>query len=95
MNDAQQRAQLELLARLNRRHLQQHDAEAELAARINSFELAYRMQQAAPEAIDISRESKQTHKLYGLDNKKCAHFATQRLMPRRPVARRVRYVQHY
>ena len=95
MNDAQQRAQLGLLARLNRRHLEAHDAEAELAARINSFELAYRMQQAAPEAIDISRESQQTHKLYGLDNKKCAHFAKQCLMARRLVERGVRYVQIY
>jgi hypothetical protein len=95
MNDAQQQAQLGLLAKLNRRHLEQHDAEAELAARINSFELAYRMQQAAPEAIDISRESQQTRKMYGLDNKQCAHFAKQCLMARRLVERGVRYVQIY
>src|SRR5579864_2531355 len=55
MSSKQQRAQLDLLARLNRRQLQQEPGEAELAARIESFELAYRMQMAAPEAFDIDR----------------------------------------
>src|SRR5947209_5244651 len=53
MGDAQQRRQLDLLQRLNKQHLRQHEAEGELAARIESFELAYRMQMAAPEALDL------------------------------------------
>ena len=57
MTDREQRAQLDLLARLNRRHLAQTPGEAELAARIESFELAYRMQMAAPEALDLEREN--------------------------------------
>ena len=52
-------------------------AETELAAKVESFELAYRMQMAAPEALDLARESEPTQKLYGLDNPKCAHFAKQ------------------
>ncbi len=90
-----QRAQLDLLARLNRRQLAHTPDEPELAARIESFELAYRMQMAAPEALDIQRESTATHKLYGLDNPKCAHFAKQCLVARRLVERGVRFVQIY
>ncbi len=95
MDDRQQRAQLDLLARLNRRHSNDRAAERELAARIESFELAYRMQFAAPEAIDVERESEHTKKLYGLDKKKCAHFARQCLIARRMVERGVRFVQIY
>ncbi|RIK75442.1 MAG: DUF1501 domain-containing protein [Planctomycetota bacterium] len=95
MNDAQQRAQLDLLAKLNRRHLERKDGEAELAARIESFELAYRMQMASPEAIDIGRESAATHALYGIDDKRCTHFAKQCLIARRMVERGVRFVQIY
>ena len=61
--------------RLNRRHLEQHPGEAELAARIESFELAYRMQMAAPEALDVDSEPEAIKTLYGLDNPKCTHFA--------------------
>lgn len=95
MQPGQQRSQLDLLARLNKRHLEQNAAEAELAARIESFELAYRMQIAAPEAIDVDREPEHIQKLYGLDNKECTHFAKQCLMARRLVERGVRFVQIY
>jgi len=95
MTDAQQRAQLDLLNRLNRRHLESADASAELAARIESFELAYRMQMAAPEALDVDRETEATKRLYGLDDKRCAHFARQCLMARRLVERGTRFVQIY
>ena len=54
--DAEQRAQIDLINRLNKRHRDQHPHEADLAARIESFELAYRMQMAAPEALDVNRE---------------------------------------
>jgi hypothetical protein len=95
MPSAQQRAQLDLVARLNRRHIENPAAESDLAARVESFELAYRMQMAAPEALDIAKESQATQKLYGLDNPKCAHFAKQCLIARRLVERGVRTVQIY
>jgi len=93
MTDRQQRAQLDLLKKLNRKG--QDDAEPDLAARIETFELAYRMQMAAPEAIDVTRETAATQNLYGLDNKKCTHFARQCLIARRLVERGVRFVQIY
>ncbi len=92
---AQQRRQLDLLKRLNQRHLQQNNDEAELAARIESFELAYRMQSAAPEALDINKEPKHIREMYGVDNKRCSHFAAQCLYARRLVERGVRCVQIY
>ncbi len=67
MSDEDQRRQLALLARMNGRHVEQNPAEAELAARIENFELAYRMQTAAPEAFDIDQESAETKTLYGID----------------------------
>jgi Protein of unknown function (DUF1501) len=94
LSPAGQRAQLDLLASLNRDFQQQHP-EADLAARIESFELAYRMQMQAPEVLDISRETEDTRKLYGLDDKRCAHFAKQCLMARRLVEHGVRFVQIY
>ncbi|MCI0381253.1 MAG: DUF1501 domain-containing protein [Gemmataceae bacterium] len=95
MSDAQQRNQLNLLQRLNRRQLEQRPGDSELAARIETFELAYRMQMAAPEALDIERESLQVKRLYGVDNSRCTHFAKQCLMARRLVERGVRFVQIY
>src|SRR5207253_1409032 len=68
MTDAQQRNQLDLLNRLNRRQVEQSPTDSELAARIESFELAYRMQMAAPEALDYNSETAQTKRLYGDHN---------------------------
>src|SRR5438309_730027 len=73
-------------------HVQAH---YELAARISSYELAYRMQGCAPEAVDVSRESEPTRKLYGMDDKVTEPFARQCLMARRLVERGVRFVQLY
>ncbi len=95
MNNEQQRAQLDLLQKLNRQHLARHRSDEEFGARIESFELAYRMQSAAPEAIDIEREPEQIRKLYGVDNEKCTHFARQCLIARRLIERNVRCVQIY
>ncbi len=95
MSDAQQRRQLDLLKTLNGQHLHQHSSESALAARIESFELAYRMQMAAPEALSVDHEPSHIRKLYGLDDKRCAHFAKQCLMARRLVERGVRFVQIY
>jgi len=88
-----QRAQLDLLAQLNKHHLEENPTELEFAARIESYELAYRMQTAAPETIDVTRESEATQKLYGLDDDRCSHFAKQCLVARRMVERGVRFVQ--
>jgi hypothetical protein len=93
--DEQQRAALDLLAKLNKHALERTPGELELAARIESFELAYRMQIAAPEAIDIDREPAHIHKLYGVGEKRCDHFARQCLVARRLVERGVRFVQIY
>lgn len=90
-----QRRQLDLLAMLNRHHAQHSPAESELAARIESFELAYRMQTAAPDALDLNKEPEHIHKLYGTDQKHCTHFAKQCLLARRFVERGVRFVQIY
>jgi hypothetical protein len=95
MNDREQRTQLDLLSKLNQAHLEQSAGERELAARIESFELAYRMQVAAPEALEIEKESETIKTLYGLNDKRCAHFGKQCLMARRMVERGVRFVQIY
>ncbi len=91
LSDPAQRAQLDLLARLNRRSA----ADGELEARIASFELAYRMQTAAPEALDLGREPAHIQKLYGLDDPRCAPYGRQCLLARRLVERGVRCVQIY
>ena len=91
----QQRTALDLLSKLNKHRLAQSPEELELAARIESFELAYRMQMAAPEAIDIDQEPEHIHKLYGVGEKRCDHFSRQCLVARRMVERGVRFVQIY
>lgn len=95
MTDSSQRRQLNLLKQLNSLHSVQRSAEDELAARIESFELAYRMQSSAPEALDITTESKTTQHLYGIGDERCDHFAKQCLVARRMVERGVRFIQIY
>ena len=95
LSEQRQREQLNLLARLNRAALHDSSIESELAARIDSFELAYRMQTAAPETFDLSREPEHIRKLYGLDQPHCAHMAAQCLAARRLVERGTRFVQIY
>jgi hypothetical protein len=88
-----QRENLDFLARLNRRHLERHPGEADLEARIASYELAARMQSAATEALDITKETKATHELYGLDQPETREYGTRLLIARRLVERGVRFVQ--
>ena len=95
MNPDQQRRQLDLLQHLNQKHLDANPYEEELAARIESFELAYRMQSAAPEALAVDQEPEHIQKLYGLDDDKCKHIASQCLTARRMIERGVRFVQIY
>ena len=90
---AQQRATLDLIKEMNQQHAQVRSPQTDLAARINSFELAFRMQTSAPEALDLNQETDATKQLYGLDNKKCEVFARQCLTARRLVERGVRFVQ--
>ena len=90
---ARQRSQLDLLSEMNRSHLERAGADAALEARIESFELAFRMQTQAPEAMDVGSESPATRALYGLDDPKTASFARQCLLARRFSERGVRFVQ--
>ena len=89
----QQRARLDLLAKLNELDMQQYPGNSDLAARISAYELAFRMQSCAPEALDVTRESEATRKLYGLDDKVPEPFGRQCLMARRLVEHGVRFVQ--
>ncbi|MBO10011.1 MAG: hypothetical protein CMJ68_04535 [Planctomycetaceae bacterium] len=91
----QQRARLDLIAKLNDRHLAANPGERELAARIYSYELAARMQMAAPEAVDISRETASTRRLYGMEKPISSYFGRQCLLARRLVERGARFVQVY
>jgi hypothetical protein len=89
----QQRARLDMLAKLNEMHLEEHPGSSELAARISSYELAFRMQDCAPAVVDINTESDATKKLYGLDEKVTEPFGRQCLLARRLVENGVRFVQ--
>ena len=89
----QQRDSLDLLRRLNQLSAQRHPDDTELAARTNAYELAYRMETAAPEAVDLDKESAGTKKLYGLDDDLTREYGTNLLRARRLVERGVRFVQ--
>ena len=95
LSDQQQRAQLDLIGKLNIQHQKKYPEDKELTARIRSFELAYRMQQEAPECFEVDSEPEHIKNLYGLNEKRCSHFARQCLMARRMVERGVRFVQIY
>src|SRR5262249_22281705 len=88
-----QRENLELLSALNRRHLEGRRGEADLEARIASYELAARMQTAAKEALDLSREPGPVRRMYGLDDSLTRPYGERCLMARRLVERGVRFVQ--
>jgi|SRR5579883_220653 len=92
---AQQRKTLDFIAESNRDHLAENGHDSELAARIAAYELAYRMQSHAPEVVDLTRETEETKKLYGLDRKETAEFGTRCLLARRMIERGVRFVQLY
>jgi hypothetical protein len=84
---------LDLLHRLNQRHLDAHPGDSRLESRIHAYELAARMQLSAPEALALDGESPATRRLYGLDNPTTADFARRCLLARRLVERGVRFVQ--
>jgi hypothetical protein len=91
----QQRDKLDLIGALNERHRAARADDTDLAARINAYELAFRMQSAAPEAVDLSSETERTKEEYGLNRKECAEFGHRCLLARRLVERGVRFVQVY
>lgn len=95
MTATTQRGQLDLLQQLNQIHREERPAEADLAARIESFELAFRMQTAAPQVLELADEPQSMLDMYGVANPKCDHFARQCLMARRLVEKGVRFVQIY
>ena len=90
-----QRNKLAFLQGLNRRHQKDRSSNTDLEARIHSYELAARMQAEAPEAIDLTKETKATQNLYGLGQEETKTFGRQCLMARRLVERGVRFVQLY
>jgi len=93
ISPALQRKQLDFLADVNRDHMNVSGPDQALEGRINSFELAFRMQTTMPETQDISHETEHTKKLYGIDNPVTANFGRQCLMARRFLERGVRFVQ--
>ena len=90
-----QRSSLDLLKSLNQEHFALRQNESELEARIESYELAFRMQAAARNVVDLSRESKKTHERYGLDNPRTEDFGRKCLITKRLLERGVRYIQLY
>ncbi|QDU92845.1 DUF1501 domain-containing protein [Lignipirellula cremea] len=91
----QQRLELDYLARLNQRHAAERPDNSELEAKIRSYELAFQMQSHAPEAVDLSQESEQTKRLYGMDQPETSAYGRNLLLARRMVERGVRFVQCY
>jgi hypothetical protein len=93
--DEQQQQKLTLLQQFNRKHAISRPQQSELEARIRSYELAFRMQAQAPEAVDLTQESEGTRAMYGLDQKETETFGRNCLLARRLVERGVRFVQLY
>src|SRR6185503_13442340 len=94
-SDRTQRESLDLLKRLNEEHLRQHPDESELVARIESYELAYRMQTTASEVVELDRESEATREMYGLNDKRTSDFGRKCLITRRLLEKGVRFIQLY
>lgn len=94
-SEREQRRLLDALREQNEAHLAARGEDHDLAARIASFELAFRMQAHAPEAIDFASEDAATQRLYGLDEPRTADFGRKCLLARRLVERGVRFVQIY
>ncbi len=95
VSDARQRGKLEFLKGLNERFDAENPGDGDLEARVKSYELAYQMQSAGPEAVDLTKESDATKKLYGMDDAATRAFGTNCLLARRLVERGVRFVELY
>ncbi len=92
---AEQRELLDRLREKNEEHLVPRHDNTELTARIASYELAFKMQQHAPEAVDFSKETQKTHELYGITEKRTEDFGRKCLLARRLVEQGVRFIQIY
>lgn len=95
ISNSQQRKIIDITQSLNREHLKTRRNADELNARIKAYEMAFRMQSAAPELVDVTQESEATHRLYGLDQPKTREFGRRCLLARRMIERGVRFVQLY
>lgn len=95
LKPGQQELRLRMLRRLNERFVDKNPLEQEIAARIESYELAYKMQFAAPEVVDLTQETSETKDLYGLNRPISSYFGKQCLLARRMVEKGVRFVQIY
>ncbi|MBK9166162.1 MAG: DUF1501 domain-containing protein [Bryobacterales bacterium] len=93
--DLQQRSKLEYLKTLNQSFAERHPGDSEIESRIGTYELAYQMQAAGPEAVDLSKETSATRQLYGLDDPATEPFGRNCLLARRLVERGVRFVELY
>jgi uncharacterized protein (DUF1501 family) len=93
LSPALQRRQLDLIQRLNRSHLRRSDDDAQVEGMVQSYELAFRMQSAAPSVLELSRESEATLKLYGIGTPETDDFGRQCLMARRFAESGVRFIQ--
>lgn len=91
----EQQGEFDLLRKLSRLAQEEYPEDNKLAARVRSYELAYRMQSAVPSAVDLQRETAHTHNLYGLGDKTTDSFGRYMLTARRLVERGVRFVQVY
>jgi Protein of unknown function (DUF1501) len=94
INQLSQKQRIQTINNLNRLQYEK-TGDPEIASRIASYELAFRMQMAAPELLDFKNETKETMKMYGIDNKKTNWFGSNALLARRMVERGVRFVQLY
>lgn len=90
---ADRRRQLDYIRWMNRQHLESHQANLEMEARIESYELGFRMQMSAPEIFDLSSETEETQKSYGIDQKASREFGRHCLLARRLVEQGVRFIQ--
>jgi len=95
VTEKHQRARLDFIKELNDLKLAESGGDAELSARIAAYELAFRMQSHAPDAVDLTKETEATKRLYGIDDPECEHFGRNCLLARRLVERGVRFVQLY
>lgn len=95
MSDAEQRSLLDHLDHFNGLHFKEREDNSHLAARMESYELAYRMQTTAPEAVDVHNEPEHVKELYGMDQERTEDFGRKCLMARRLVERGVRFIQVY
>jgi len=95
MTKERQRALLNAANKLNREHQKKFESQADLDARIESLELAFRMQISAPDVMSVASESQQTQAMYGMEHPKAKHFGKQCLMARKLVESGVRFIQIY